>query len=65
LATSKDVSKVLNGMEKKLVLGKNGEREYFSFAPIIIALAILLLIAEVFIPENIKIKSRKPGEIGI
>lgn len=58
LQTSKDVSNVLNSMEKKLVLGKNGEREYFSFAPFLIALAILLLVAEIFIKETFKEKNK-------
>lgn len=63
LQTSKDVSNVLNSMEKKLVLGKNGEREYFSFAPFLIALAILLLVAEIFIKEVFKEKNKSKQQL--
>ena len=59
LVTAGDVTAALNGMEKKLIEGKSGEREYFSFAPFFIALAVMLLICEVFITETISIKRKK------
>ena len=49
-ATAGNVSAALSGMEKKLIEA-GGEREYLSFAPLFIAIALLLLVMEVFIPE--------------
>ncbi|MBG9375004.1 VWA domain-containing protein [Panacibacter sp. DH6] len=54
-ATASQVSTALNGMEKKLV-ESGGERAYFSLSPFIIAIALLLLIIEIFIPERKKTK---------
>ena len=59
LVTAGDVSTALNSMEKKLIEGKTGEREYFSFTPFFIALAVLLLICEVFISETITLKRKR------
>ena len=53
--TATEVSNALNGMEKKLV-ESGGERAYFSLSPFIIAIALLLLIIEIFIPERKKTK---------
>jgi len=61
LVTADEVSAQLNAMEKKLIQGKTGEREYFSFAPFIIAVAVMLLIFEIFIPETIKLRKKKAG----
>ncbi len=58
LVTANEVSSQLNGMEKKFIEGKTGEREYFSFAPFIIALAVMLLVFEVFIPETVGMKMK-------
>ncbi len=52
VTTSNEVAQALNSMEKKLIEGKSGERAYFSFSPFFIAVAILLLLTEIFIPEK-------------
>ena len=57
LVTASQVTEALNGMEKKLIEGKGGERSYFSFSPFIIGFAVLLLLIEVFIPE-VKLKNK-------
>lgn len=49
-ATAKAVTNALGGLEKKLVEA-GGEREYLSFAPFFAALALLLMVVEVFVPE--------------
>lgn len=49
-ATAKAVTDALGGLEKKLVEA-GGEREYLSFAPLFAALALLLMVVEVFVPE--------------
>lgn len=55
-ATADEVSRALAGMEKKLV-ESGGEKSYLSLSPFIIAIALLLLIVEIFIPERKKTKS--------
>ncbi len=57
LTTSHAVANALNGMDKKLINGNGEEREYASFTPFFIAAMLLLLLAEIFIPETKKIKS--------
>ncbi|HRH59942.1 MAG TPA: VWA domain-containing protein [Chitinophagaceae bacterium] len=52
--TAAEISTALNSMEKKLITGYNGEVNFFSFSPFIIAMAVLFLVIEVFIPEKIK-----------
>ena len=54
--TAGEVSRALAGMEKKLV-ESGGEKSYLSLSPFIIAIALLLLIVEIFIPERKKTKS--------
>lgn len=54
--TVTEVSNALNGIEKKLV-ESGGERSYLSLSPFIIAIALLLLVVEIFVPERKKIKS--------
>jgi Ca-activated chloride channel family protein len=54
--TVTEVSTALNGIEKKLV-ESGGERSYLSISPFIIAIALLLLVVEIFIPERKKTKS--------
>ncbi|QEC68782.1 VWA domain-containing protein [Panacibacter ginsenosidivorans] len=54
--TVTEVSSALNGIEKKLV-ESGGERSYLSISPFIIAIALLLLVVEIFIPERKKTKS--------
>ena len=49
-ATAKAVTDALGGLEKKLVEA-GGEREYLSFVPLFAALALLLMVVEVFVPE--------------
>lgn len=55
LQTADAVAQSLNNMDKKLVEGINGERQYMSLFPVFIALAVLLLMGEIFIPETKKI----------
>ena len=42
----------LNGMEKKAIDAGNGEKQYTSFYAFLLLPAVLLLIAEIFIPER-------------
>ena len=49
--TATALAEQLNSREKKLINGEGGNREYASFYPWFAALMLLLLIAEVFIPE--------------
>jgi Ca-activated chloride channel family protein len=56
LATAMAVTAALDSMEKKFIAGKGGEREYASFSPFLIAVAILMLTLEIFIPERVKEK---------
>lgn len=53
--TATNVVNSLNGIEKKLI-ESGGEKTYFSLSPLIIAIALLLLIVEIFIPERRKNK---------
>lgn len=57
LNTSAAISRELAGIDKKLI-ESGGERSYLSFAPFFIALALLILVGEIFIPEK-KRKSRQ------
>lgn len=52
--TANAVASQLNSMDKKLLEGTGGARQYTSFFPYFIALIILILIAEVFVPETKK-----------
>jgi Ca-activated chloride channel family protein len=54
-ATATNVIRALDGIEKKLV-ESGGEKSYLSLSPFIIAVALLLLITEIFIPERRKNK---------
>jgi Ca-activated chloride channel homolog len=49
-----DITDVLDNMDKKLINGEGSERQYASFFPFFIALALLTLLAEIFIPETKK-----------
>ena len=51
-ATADALATQLNSMDKKQLEGNGGTRQYTSFFPFFIALMILVLIAEVFIPET-------------
>ncbi len=45
----------INNMEKKLIVsGKVGNRQYFYYFPFLIAIVLLLLVIELFIPERKK-----------
>jgi Ca-activated chloride channel family protein len=55
-AVAADVAKALGSMDKKL-LSVTSARQYTSFFPFFLALAVLLLVAEVFIPEVKKQKN--------
>lgn len=54
------VNSALDTIEKKLIEG-TGERSYFSFSPIIIAVALILLVIEIFIPEKMMQRSTETG----
>lgn len=54
LTTANAVAAQLNSMDKKQLEGSGGARQYTSFFPYFIALMLLILIAEVFIPETKK-----------
>lgn len=54
-ATANAVASQLNDMDKKLLEGTGGARQYTSFFPYFIALMIIVLIAEVFVPETKKL----------
>src|SRR5206468_932662 len=58
LATATKVANALDNMEKKLI-ESGGEKEYLSFSPFLIALAVLFLIIEIFTPETIKPKRKR------
>jgi len=45
----------LDNMDKKLLNDVNGQKQYASFYAVFLALALLLIIAETFIPETKKI----------
>jgi len=51
-----DVVSTIDSMKKKLIQGEGNERQYASFFPFFIGFAILLLVAEVFIPETKRVK---------
>lgn len=55
--TGGEILNELNSIEKKPIEGNLGERNFFSFTPFLIALAILLLIVEIFISETKKNKA--------
>ncbi len=54
--TSADVAQLLNSMQKKTIESK-GVKEYTSMYAIFVILALLILIAEIFIPETKRLKS--------
>ncbi len=54
--TSGDVAALLNSMQKKSIENK-GVKEYTSLYAIFVLLALLILIAEVFVPETKKLKT--------
>ncbi|MDE1192274.1 MAG: VWA domain-containing protein [Arachidicoccus sp.] len=55
LSVTNDIIKKINSMEKKLIVsGKMGRINYFYFFPYLIAIMLLLLIIELFIPERKK-----------
>jgi Ca-activated chloride channel family protein len=49
------VTAKINSMEKKLIeTGDTGSRNYFYYFPVLIAIVLLLLLVEIFIPERKK-----------
>ncbi|MGF7231435.1 VWA domain-containing protein [Arachidicoccus sp.] len=51
----KTITSKINAIEKKLIVsGKVGNRQYFYYFPYLIALVLLLLVIELFIPERKK-----------
>jgi Ca-activated chloride channel family protein len=52
--TVASVMQALNGMEKKAIDAGSGERQYNSLYAFLLLPALLLLIAEIFIPERKK-----------
>ncbi len=55
--TAGELTTALGGMDKKVFAAGFGERQYESFFPFFIAFALLLLVAEIFIPETKKEKT--------
>ena len=53
-ATATAVAAQLNSMDKKQLEGNGGAHQYTSFFPFFIALMILILVTEIFIPETKK-----------
>lgn len=53
--TASQMASILNGMEKKAIQDKGDTRQYASFYAVFVIIALLILIAEVFIPETKKI----------
>ncbi len=49
--TANALASQLNNMDKKLIAGGGGNHQYLSFYPVFALLMLLLLIAEIFIPE--------------
>ncbi len=56
VTVANELSNELNGMDKKLFEAGNGGRQYNSFFPFFIAIALVLLVVEIFIPETKKLK---------
>lgn len=52
--TAGKVAAMLNSMEKKAIESGNGSKQYASFYYIFVLMALLMLIAEIFIPETKK-----------
>lgn len=46
------IAATLNGMEKKVIEGKGDTKQYASFYSFFVLLALLILVAEIFIPET-------------
>ncbi len=62
LTTAKEINGSLNKMEKKLIEGKGGSKIYFYFLPLIVAVVLVLLVIEIFIPETGKsLKENRQG----
>ncbi len=56
-ATATALASQLNNQEKKLISGEGNSHEYVSFYPILVAVMLMILIAEIFIPEVKKKRS--------
>lgn len=50
--TATQMSNILNDMEKKAIETPGNTRQYASFYPFFVLIALLMLIAEIFIPET-------------
>jgi Ca-activated chloride channel family protein len=50
--TAGQIASTLNGMEKKAIESTGNVHEYASFYPFFLVIALLVLIAEIFIPET-------------
>lgn len=50
--TANTIASVLNGMEKKAIESPGNTKQYASFYALFVLLALLILIAEIFIPET-------------
>ena len=51
-SAANQIADVLNNMEKKAIETRGGEKQYASFYAFFVLLALLILIAEIFIPET-------------
>lgn len=60
LNTSTVVGKELDGIDKKLI-DSGGEKEYLSFTPFFIGIALLILIGEIFVPERKRLTRKTQG----
>jgi len=54
-ATAKEVETRLEGMDKKAIQNAGDIRQYSSLYPVFLIIALLMLIAEIFIPETKKV----------
>jgi Ca-activated chloride channel family protein len=51
-AAVNNIAEVLDNMDKKAIEGNGDSKQYASFYPLFVLLALLMLIAEIFIPET-------------
>lgn len=50
--TADEIASTLNGMEKKAIETSGTIHQYASFYPVFLAIALLILISEIFVPET-------------
>lgn len=57
LTTANAIATDLDGLDKKAIDAFGGSRQYLSFFPFFIALGVIILMIEIFIPETKRVKS--------